>query len=215
MITEVLYFADRPTYEGNTAYPTPGGRFCASRPSHRHCADTLTGAVDAVWPDGEVLLKDPDGDLLGCRTGGVWFGRKNGGGPLAGLCLVRGRWYLGSPHGRPHDTALEAARAWVDGEPGFTKHDQDKPRADLLPPKALLAMARVLAYGAQKYDDENWRKGGKASVPRYVAACLRHVFAYMSGELVDAETGESHLAHAMTCLGFVIELETGESDGIA
>lgn len=123
-------------------------------------------------------------------------------------------------HSSGNEAAQRVGDAWTGGAwweaehkpAGFTKHDQGKPRTDLLPPKALLAMARVLAYGAQKYDDENWRQGGKASIPRYVAACLRHVLAHMSGELVDEETGESHLAHAMTCLGFVIELEL-ETEG--
>lgn len=37
-----------------------------------------------------------------------------------------------------------------DAEAG-TKHDAGKPRADLLPPDALLEVARVLDYGAKKY----------------------------------------------------------------
>lgn len=86
------------------------------------------------------------------------------------------------------------------------KDDSGKNELDLLPVRAIEAMGRVLSYGARKYDRENWRK-----VPdgrrRYIAACLRHVFAAMRGEKSDPETGESHWAHAMTCLAFIIELE--------
>ncbi len=87
----------------------------------------------------------------------------------------------------------------------FVKHDTGKPRADLLPPRALLAVARVLALGAKKYGPNNWHKCQEP--PRYVGAALRHVLAYMSGEKRDAESGESHLAHAACCVLFLLELD--------
>ena len=37
------------------------------------------------------------------------------------------------------------------------KFDQDKPHMALLPPYALEAVARVLTYGAQKYERDNWK----------------------------------------------------------
>lgn len=96
---------------------------------------------------------------------------------------------------------------------GGTKHDQDKVRLDLLPPVALNEVAKVLSFGARKYDDHNWRKGFKFS--RLIGACLRHVFAFMRGETYDPETNLHHLAHATCCLLFLIdhiELDYGEDD---
>lgn len=90
------------------------------------------------------------------------------------------------------------------GEPAFTKHDANKPRTDLLPPRALLAVSRVLAYGAKKYGADNWKKCDDPG--RYIGAALRHVFEYMAGKRHDEETGESPLAHAACDLMFVVEL---------
>jgi len=86
------------------------------------------------------------------------------------------------------------------------KFDDGKARLDLLPPRALLAVGQVLSHGAKKYAPDNWKKvpNGKA---RYIAASLRHIFAYMGGEMLDPESGEPHLAHAITCLLFALELE--------
>ena len=39
------------------------------------------------------------------------------------------------------------------------KHDQGKLRFDLIPPEALIELAKVLTYGASKYNDRNWEFG--------------------------------------------------------
>lgn len=84
------------------------------------------------------------------------------------------------------------------------KYDAGKSRMALLPPRALKEVARVLTYGAQKYDEHNWKKLENLE-PRYMDALLRHVFDYLSGEELDEESGLSHLAHAVCCLLFVLE----------
>lgn len=86
------------------------------------------------------------------------------------------------------------------------KHDQGKARCDLLPPHAVLEVAKVLTFGAVKYAPNNWRKVPDA-LDRYLAAALRHQLAYMTGELNDPESGLPHLAHAACCLMFILELE--------
>jgi hypothetical protein len=94
-----------------------------------------------------------------------------------------------------------------------TKHDQEKPRMDLIPAEAMLEVARVMEFGARKYADHNWRKGTKWG--RYIGAALRHTFAWMTGESNDPETGLNHLAHAICCLMFVLTYEktkVGEDD---
>lgn len=74
------------------------------------------------------------------------------------------------------------------------KHDSGKPRVDLVDPKWLLDLARVLGYGAEKYSAHNWRSGLNWS--RLYAAAQRHLLAFQSGELNDPESGQSHLLHA-------------------
>ena len=37
------------------------------------------------------------------------------------------------------------------------KYDGDKAKLYLLPPKSILEVGKVLTYGAEKYDAENWR----------------------------------------------------------
>jgi hypothetical protein len=86
------------------------------------------------------------------------------------------------------------------------KFDSEKPKMHLLPPNATLEVAKVLTFGAQKYDEENWRKLENAQ-KRYTSGALRHIFAHMGGELQDPETNYSHLAHAICCLMFKLELE--------
>jgi hypothetical protein len=82
------------------------------------------------------------------------------------------------------------------------KHDDGKPRLDYLDPYAMEEVAKVLTFGATKYGAYNWQKGIESG--RLIAACLRHVFAFMRGEKNDPESGLSHLAHAMCCLMFLI-----------
>ena len=96
------------------------------------------------------------------------------------------------------------------------KFDGGKPRMDLLPPNAIMEVAKVLAFGADKYDAENWRKLEDLQ-NRYTGACLRHVFAHMNNSKLDKETHLSHLAHAICCLLFKLEIEleeTSEEEGL-
>lgn len=86
------------------------------------------------------------------------------------------------------------------------KFDGEKPKMYLLPPKALIEVSKVLTFGAEKYDEENWRKLDNLQ-NRYTGGALRHLFAHMDGELNDPETDYSHLAHAICCLLFKLEIE--------
>ena len=89
------------------------------------------------------------------------------------------------------------------------KYDSEKPKMNLLPPKAIVEISKVLTFGAAKYDAENWRKLDDLQ-NRYTAGALRHIFAHMDGEELDPETNLSHLAHAMCCLLFKLEIELEE-----
>ena len=89
---------------------------------------------------------------------------------------------------------------------GGRKDDQGKPRVDLIPPRALLAMGEVLGHGAAKYGADNW-KGLENGSRRLYGAALRHLLAWGMGERADPESGLPHLAHALTCLALMMELD--------
>lgn len=78
------------------------------------------------------------------------------------------------------------------------KHDEEKVRLDLLPFEALMDVGRAMTYGAKKYADHNYRKG--MAWGRLLAAALRHLVAWGSGQDDDPESGLPHLAHATACL---------------
>ena len=89
-------------------------------------------------------------------------------------------------------------------EPLGRKFDQDKARLELLPPLALVEVAKVLTEGAKKYAVNNWKH-----VPdlqnRYTGAALRHILAEMAGEDIDPDFNLPHMAHAICCLMFKLE----------
>lgn len=92
------------------------------------------------------------------------------------------------------------------------KHDGDKPRMGLIPPRIEVEVADVLTYGAKKYPAaDNWKQ-----VPdlqqRYVDAALRHINSWRQGEKVDPETGKLHVAHAICCLMFLGEDYLGNTE---
>lgn len=85
------------------------------------------------------------------------------------------------------------------------KFDTGKPRMELLSTEALTQMANVMAYGATKYGDQNWRGGLAWS--RVIGAAMRHLTAFNGGKDIDEETGLSHIAHLACCAMFLIEYE--------
>lgn len=90
------------------------------------------------------------------------------------------------------------------------KFDAGKLDYTLVPFEAMDEIVKVLMFGAQKYERENWRYVDNA-MQRYAAAAFRHMTAHIKGEENDPETGISHLAHAGCCILFMLGLE--KSDG--
>lgn len=84
------------------------------------------------------------------------------------------------------------------------KFDVGKLEYGLLPPLALEETVKVLTFGAQKYERDNWQRVPD-SKRRYFDALQRHVWAWKQGETFDPESGIHHLAHAMCCLMFLYE----------
>jgi len=98
-----------------------------------------------------------------------------------------------------------------ENENGGRKFDNGKPRTDLISSAAILELAKVLEFGARKYDPWNWASGIKYS--RIIGAALRHLLAWKDGEDQDPETGLSHVAHAMCNLMFLLDyLDRQRSD---
>ena len=87
---------------------------------------------------------------------------------------------------------------------GGRKFDGGKLEYGLLPPLALEETVKVLTFGAQKYERDNWKKVPD-SKRRYFDAMERHIWAWKKGEQMDPESGIHHLAHAMCCLMFLYE----------
>jgi hypothetical protein len=86
------------------------------------------------------------------------------------------------------------------------KDDTGKPRWSLLPWISVAAVVVVLEYGARKYAPNNWQHV-VGPQERYFDAAMRHLYAWRCGEHADQESGCSHLAHAATCLLFMIWFE--------
>ena len=87
-----------------------------------------------------------------------------------------------------------------------TKHDSEKVRWELLSVDAINEIAKVMTFGARKYNDHNWRGGFDWS--RLIGAAYRHLSAWHNGQDKDPETGLSHLAHLGCCVMFLLEHET-------
>ena len=98
---------------------------------------------------------------------------------LREMNIVRGMEYPPEPKGRKDDSGkLMLAQ--------FYKHF----------PNAYKALVDTAMYGFKKYNedihDPNWKK---VSIEQYEDAIFRHFDKYLTGELVDKESGKKHLAH--------------------
>ncbi len=95
----------------------------------------------------------------------------------------------------------------------FKKNDFEKTMLAFLPVEELEQIAEVFDYGAKKYERHNWMKPAKWS--RVLSACLRHIFAFMRGEMRDKESGLLHLAHAgcdLLMLMYLVNQSIGTND---
>ena len=82
------------------------------------------------------------------------------------------------------------------------KFDIGKERISLIPKDALLDIAKVLEFGAQKYGDHNWKKGIQWT--RLIDAAMRHLIKFNDGQNLDEESDLNHLAHSCANLMFLL-----------
>lgn len=92
------------------------------------------------------------------------------------------------------------------------KDDSGKPRYSLLPREAMRSVVEVLTLGAEKYGALNW----VLVTPfheRYYDAAMRHLEAWRKNpDMLDHETHEPHLAHAICCLLFLLADKSGDRE---
>lgn len=89
------------------------------------------------------------------------------------------------------------------------KDDSGKNRVGLMVEgfaAALLEVAEITTYGAQKYTDHGWRLVPDAK-NRYSDALYRHLLEHARGKALDAESGRLHLAHAAWNLLALLQME--------
>lgn len=87
----------------------------------------------------------------------------------------------------------------------FMKFDSDKPMMSLVEPQFIVDLAKIVTFGAKKYEKDNWKLCENSD--RYKDALLRHIFAYLQGEKIDPESGLPHLSHAACNLMFLHYLD--------
>ena len=74
----------------------------------------------------------------------------------------------------------------------------------LVPKVAMARLAKVMQLGAKKYSPYNWRDNNVREQV-YIDAARRHLDLAESGEELDDESGQSHYAHAMSCMAILID----------
>lgn len=77
------------------------------------------------------------------------------------------------------------------------KFDNEKPRPELIPPHALMELAKLYQMGAKKYGDRNWEIAlgteDGLSEDRIRGAMMRHLLLSNMGIDLDEETQIDHL----------------------
>lgn len=86
------------------------------------------------------------------------------------------------------------------------KHAAGRKKASMdgIPPIAIVREGAVMRHGYEKYGKFNWGEAGVVASVYYEAA-LRHLLAWYTGEDIDPESGQPHLAHVRACAGIVID----------
>lgn len=92
------------------------------------------------------------------------------------------------------------------------KRDENKPPIHLIPPEAIEGMAKVFAFGANKFDVDDWQNNG--TVRERTGSIMRHTLAIAKGEFIDPESGLPHAYHVMAQAAMV-DWQVQKKDGSA
>lgn len=85
---------------------------------------------------------------------------------------------------------------------GADRYDDGKPELSLINPEFEEELARVLMFGCQKYERENWRKG--QNFLKVISCVKRHTSKFLKGEDLDKESGCHHMAHVAANAMFLV-----------
>ena len=77
-------------------------------------------------------------------------------------------------------------------------------RFDLVPGEAIIRMAKIVEYGAQRYPKNNWRR---ITMAEHLNHAEQHIQLLKAGD-----TSEDHLGHALTRLAFAVAMEDPSYD---
>lgn len=75
-----------------------------------------------------------------------------------------------------------------------------------IPFHVLEILAEVMTTGLRKYGRMTWRR--EMDIPAYRDSLMRHIVAYMEGDVIDKDSGFPHLAHAMANVLILMDMET-------
>ena len=95
------------------------------------------------------------------------------------------------------DSSREVAEEWeevIDNlESTAMRYNDNKIEFSLIDLNSLEDCVKVLAFGAKKYTRNNWQKG--FPLTSILNSMMRHISALQKGEMIDPESGLSHIGH--------------------
>lgn len=81
------------------------------------------------------------------------------------------------------------------------RHNEGKLKWSLVDFKSLEPMVEVLQFGAEKYGNDNWKKG--LEITSICDSLFRHFISFLQGEDFDKESGLKHTGHMMCNIMFL------------
>lgn len=75
------------------------------------------------------------------------------------------------------------------------RYNTGKPMMELIEPGFMEEVAKILTFGADKYEINNWKKFNRIKRFQTYGSLMRHLEAHRKGEKIDPESGCSHLCH--------------------
>lgn len=78
------------------------------------------------------------------------------------------------------------------------RYNKGKSRMELIEPGFMEEVGKILTFGAEKYEIDNWKKFDKHKRLQTYGSLMRHLEAHRKGEKLDPESGCSHLCHIVT-----------------
>lgn len=110
--------------------------------------------------------------------------------------LIDGGCKLPGNCGNAKKPQKTASKTQETGKLPGAKSDAGKLQLSTVPPEAIIAVAKIRAYGNAKYaDPDNWKR---VAPEKFHGAMLRHVLAiWEDWKAVDPESGMPHLWHLM------------------